>query len=241
MLIFFQIKTTSYPTFFLTITIILKRTADNSSTLAFKLRFTLKNMSYSTAHTDQQLLDGCRQGDSLAQRYLYERYGGRLLAITMRYTSSREEAVEMLNTAFFKIFTSVKNYEPTASLYTWMSKIVFHTAIDYIRANTSYRKSVIYEDSFPDHSIDNDALNDLAVEDLYELVQQLPPATKAVFSLYAVDGYKHKEIAEMLHISEGTSKWHLAEARRKLQASLNGEALNEVNPSQGGTCKLSVN
>jgi RNA polymerase sigma-70 factor (ECF subfamily) len=75
-------------------------------------------------------------------------------------------------------------------------------------------------------------MNDLAVEELFELIQQLPPATKAVFSLYAVDGYKHKEIAEMLNISEGTSKWHFAEARRKLQAYLN--------PSEGRTCKLGV-
>jgi RNA polymerase sigma factor (sigma-70 family) len=197
--------------------------------------------SYSAKDTDQQLLDGCRQGNPLAQRYLYERYGGRLLAITMRYTSSREEAVEVMNTAFLKIFQSVQNYQPTHSLYTWMGKIVFHTAIDYVRANTSYRKSVVYNDILPEQAIDNEAMNDLAIEELFELIQQLPPATKAVFSLYAVDGYKHKEIAEMLHISEGTSKWHFAEARRKLQASLNGEALNEVNPSEGGTCKLSVN
>ncbi len=171
-------------------------------------------------HTDKFLLDGCRTGNPLAQRYLYERYGGRLLAITMRYTSSREEAVEVLNTAFFKIFTSVKNYEPTASLYTWMGKIVFYTAIDYVRANTSYRKSVVYNDVLPEQAIDNEALSDLAVEEIFELIQQLPPATKAVFSLYAVDGYKHKEIAELLHISEGTSKWHLAEARKMLKGKL---------------------
>jgi RNA polymerase sigma-70 factor (ECF subfamily) len=189
-------------------------------------------MIFNTQNTDQQLLDGCRQGNSLAQRYLYERYGGRMLTITMRYTSNREEAVEVMNTAFLKIFQSVQNYQPTHTLYSWMAKIVFYSAIDHIRANTSYRNSVIYNDLLPEQPIDNEAMNDLAVEELFELIQQLPPATKAVFSLYAVDGYKHKEIAEMLNISEGTSKWHFAEARRKLQAYLN--------PSEGRTCKLGV-
>jgi RNA polymerase sigma-70 factor (ECF subfamily) len=179
-------------------------------------------MKFSPQDSDQQLLLGCRNGDRFAQRYLYERYGGRLLAIPMRYVSNRGEAVEILNTAFFKIFQSIPNYQPTHSLQSWMSKIVFYTAIDVVRQRISHSKSTIYNDDFPENAIENDALNNLAVEDLYELVQQLPPATQAVFSLYAVDGYKHKEIAEMLKISEGTSKWHLAEARKMLKEKLIG-------------------
>lgn len=179
-------------------------------------------MRFTAQDTDQQLLNGCRQDDRLAQRYLYERYGGRLLAIPMRYTSNRDEAIEILNTAFFKIFQSIHNYQPTHSLATWMSKIVFYATIDQVRKNISHSKTTIYNNEFPDNSIENDAINDLAVEELYELVQQLPPATQAVFSLFAVDGYKHTEITEMLNISEGTSKWHLAEARKILKGKLIG-------------------
>jgi RNA polymerase sigma factor (sigma-70 family) len=174
-------------------------------------------MKYSTHNTDQQLLEGCQEGNLLAQRYLYERYGGRMLAIAMRYTSNREEAVEVLNTAFFKIFKSINNYQPIDTLSAWMAKIVFHTSIDHIRQVIKYRNTVFYNEFLPENPTENDALNDLAVEEIYALIQELPPATKAVFSLYVIDGYKHQEIATMLNISEGTSKWHLAEARKVLK------------------------
>jgi RNA polymerase sigma factor (sigma-70 family) len=179
-------------------------------------------MKFTSQDTDQQLLLGCRSDDRFAQRYLYERYGGRLLAIPMCYTSNRDEAIEILNTAFFKIFQSIHHYQPTHSLGAWMSKIIFYATIDQVRKNISHSKTTIYNDGFPENAIENDALSDLAVEELYELVQQLPPATQAVFSLYAVDGYKHQEIAEMLKISIGTSKWHLAEARKMLKEKLVG-------------------
>jgi RNA polymerase sigma factor (sigma-70 family) len=174
-------------------------------------------MKYSAQNTDEQLLVGCREGNLLAQRYLYERYGGRMLAIAMRYTSNREEAVEVLNTAFFKIFKSIHNYLPIDSLSAWMAKIVFHTAIDHIRQIIKYRNTVFYNDFLPENPTENDALSDLAVEEIYALIQELPPATKVVFSLYVIDGYKHQEIATMLNISEGTSKWHLSEARKVLK------------------------
>ena len=177
-------------------------------------------MKYSVQDTDQQLLAGCRKGDRLAQRYLYERYGGRLLAIPMRYVSNRAEAVEILNTAFFKIFQSLHRYEPSGALLAWMTTIVFRNTIDEVRSRISHSKSITYEIDLPEGNTENDALSDLAMEDLYALIQKLPPATRAVFSLYAVDGYKHAEIAELLSISEGTSKWHLSEGRKWLKENL---------------------
>lgn len=173
-------------------------------------------MAYHPQSTDEELRQGCIERHPLAQEYLYRRYFGRLLGTAMRYSSDRETAVGVLNQAFLKIFNSLEQYNNTGSFAGWMAKIVLHTAIDHARSQITYRKTMDF--STPaDRVVTNEAPGLLEAEDLYRLVQQLPPATRTVFSLYVVDGYKHREIADMLGIDEGTSKWHLAHARRELQ------------------------
>lgn len=171
--------------------------------------------------TDEELWEGCLRRHPLAQRYLYERYFGQLLGIAMRYTSDREEAIGVLNQGFLKIFTNVAPYKAKGSFVGWMAKIVFHTAIDHVRSRVIYRRAMDYESSAEGYTL-NEGLEKLQVEDIFHfhLIQHLPPATRAVFSLYAIDGYKHAEIAEMLGTDESTSKWHLVQARQRLQAHL---------------------
>jgi RNA polymerase sigma factor (sigma-70 family) len=176
-------------------------------------------MTFNEKSTDEELLAGCIQQHRLAQKYLYQRYFGRLLGIAMRYTRNREDASSILNLAFLKIFDSVQQYRHMGAFGGWMARIVLNTAIDHVRSQVQYRKMMDFETA-GDRSIPGDAVDQLAAEDLFRLVQQLPAATRTVFSLYAIDGYKHHEIADMLGIDEGTSKWHLSNARAKLRDML---------------------
>ena len=176
-------------------------------------------MTYSIQSPDNLLIQGCIKKHRLAQKYLYQKYYGRLLGIGMRYTSHREEAIDVLNQAFLKIFKNIHQYKPTGSFSGWMAKIVLRTAIDYVRGQVKYRQVMQYEVEY-EMAISSKVIDDLIAEDLYQYIQQLPPASRSVFSLYVIDGYKHKEIAELLQISIGTSRWHLAEAKKQLRILL---------------------
>jgi RNA polymerase sigma-70 factor (ECF subfamily) len=108
---------------------------------------------------------------------------------------------------------------PTGSFSGWIANIVWRTALDYIRSQAKYKNEVDI-DSVYDIGIESTAIDDLVAEDLFKIIQELPPATRTVFSLYVVDGYKHHEIATLLEISEGTSKWHLSDGKRRLRERL---------------------
>lgn len=184
-------------------------------------------MKYTPQSSDKELIKGCRKGHRLAQKQLYERFTGKMTGIAMRYTSNKEEAFEILNNAFLKVFTSLDKYKDENNLAGWIARIVFNTAIDHVRKHTRYRKVMDFNVE-KDASISNEALDNLIAEDLYDLVQALPQSSRTVFSLYVVEGYKHREIAELLGISEGTSKWHLASARKELQKRIRAQRASEA-------------
>lgn len=173
-------------------------------------------MKYSNKSTDNELIQGCRQTDRLAQKCLYERYFGKMFGIALRYTQNQEEALDILNSSFLKVFTSLDKYEDNSNLAGWIARIVFNTAIDFVRRNSKYRQVMDFNVE-NDASVGNESLDNLQAEDLYKIIQKLPNSSRTVFNLYVVDGYKHKEIADILEISVGTSKWHLANARKELQ------------------------
>lgn len=143
-----------------------------------------------------------------------------MAAICMRYTRNEQDAIEILNDGFLKVFKNIHLFDVAkASLYTWIRTIVINSSIDFLRK----RKLAFTEMSAegPEESaVPNEAIQKLDAVELLKLVRQLPPATQLVFNLYTVDGYTHVEIAKQLQISEGTSKWHLSEARRLLKKSL---------------------
>lgn len=171
---------------------------------------------------DDVLLQGCLQEHRLAQKYLYQRYGGYMLSICMRYAGSRDEAREILNAAFFKVFKSIGQYKGQGSLKAWIAKVVLYSSIDWVRSQVNYRRRMDYNVE-KEATADNTALQQLALDELLALIQQLPPKSRMVFSLFAIEGYSHKEAAEALGISEGTSKWHLSEAKKRLQKLLKPE------------------
>jgi RNA polymerase sigma factor (sigma-70 family) len=168
---------------------------------------------------DMELISGCINNSRQAQEQLYKRFYGPMASICLRYTKNEEDAIEVLHNGFLKVFKNIHTYDMTrASLYTWIRTIVINSAIDFIRKRDKFSK--IELDKAEEPGIDADAVQRMSAQELLQLVQQLSPATQTVFNLYVVEGYNHREIANLLGISEGTSKWHLSEARKRLQQLL---------------------
>ena len=151
-----------------------------------------------------------------AQQQVYEEHFGRMMGICLRYTGSRDEALDLLHEAFIKIFQNIGKYKPGTALGAWMRTIVVNTCIDYYRKNSRRRTEDL--DSVYDLSVDDpDILSSLTEREILEAVQQLSPAYRSVFNLFVVEGYSHKEIGEALQITESTSRSNLVKARQKLQ------------------------
>lgn len=170
------------------------------------------NISYS------KLLEGNNQ----EQSRVYKQYYGKMIGIPMRYTRSKNEAQEVLNESFIKVFRGIDNYREQGSFSGWIAKIVFNTTMDHVRKEMRYNDKIVFGE-IPLASIQNDAIDNLSLQEIYAKIQLLPSASQKVFSLYVIDGYNHREIAELLSISEGTSKWHLSNARVKLQELLKNQ------------------
>ena len=162
------------------------------------------------------ILDACQTGNSEAQRCLIRLFVGYAKSISARYAASFEEAEEIVNDGFLKVFLNLKNYDSSQPFKSWFRKIVVNTAIDYYRKNLKWQgQTSLDELEVTDWS--NDILGDISAQEILAMVQRLPPAYRMVFTLFVIDGYSHKEIATMLGIQEGTSKSNLRDARRKLQ------------------------
>ena len=168
----------------------------------------------------QLILEGCRNNNPLSQRKLYEYYFGIGMNIAMRYGKNREEALEILNDGFLKIFRYIDRYDSAYPFKVWLRKVIANAGIDYYRAQknklsfselTEIHSEM--EDNVPMPTISNK-------EDMLPVIQQLSPAYRLVFNLYVMEEYKHHEIAEKLGISVGTSKSNLARAKAKIKKAM---------------------
>lgn len=164
------------------------------------------------------LLQGCIAGKRAYQKQLYELYYGKMMAICMRYTNNYEEARDVLHEGFVKVFKNLHRYKPSHSLESWIRRIMINTSIDHYRKNKKHRHQVDldYASTKADKNT-VDVIHKMSADEIMKLVQQLTPAYRTVFNLYVVEGYNHREIGELLGISEGTSKSNLAKARGKLK------------------------
>ena len=168
----------------------------------------------------QTLIDGCLANNRRAQEALYRQFYGFAMNIALRYSRDEMDAADILSHAFVKIFKSMHTYDASkGSLHAWIKRIVVNEGLDHIKARGRFSESVEVE-TVAEPEINGNVLDEMGAEEIMKLIQKLPPATHAVFVLYAVEGYNHREIAEKLGISEGTSKWHLSEARKTLQKQL---------------------
>lgn len=174
----------------------------------------------STNATDIELINGCIANNRRAQERLYKKFYGPMASICLRYTRNHEDAIEVLHNGFLKVFKNIHTYESgRASLYTWIRTIIINSAIDFVRQRGKFQNTIELEKA-EEPAIDADAVQRMSANEVLLLVRQLSPATQTVFNLYVVEGYNHREIAGLLGISEGTSKWHLSEARKQLQKLL---------------------
>lgn len=143
------------------------------------------------------------------------------MTIAMRYAADTQDAADILSHAFVKMFRSIQSFDETkGSFHSWLKRIIINEALDHIKQRGRFSSQELEEADEP--PIQNTVIEKTDAAEIMQMIRQLPPATHAVFVLYAIDGYSHKEIAAQLNISEGTSKWHLSEARKNLQQKLSG-------------------
>ena len=169
---------------------------------------------------DMEMITGCINNDRRCQEQLYKQFYGPMVSICMRYTRNHDDAIEVLHNGFLKVYKHIHTFNAErASLYTWIRTIVVNSAIDFLRQREKFHSDIELEKA-TEPAIDDDAVQRMSATELLKLVQRLSPATRTVFNLYVIEGYNHREIGELLGISEGTSKWHLSEARKQLQKLL---------------------
>lgn len=163
------------------------------------------------------LIGACLAGEEAARFSLYERFYAYTLTVSLHYCKDRREAEEVVQDTFVKVFRALPAFDRRQAFRPWLRTIIVRTAINHFR-RLSQPNTVLGMDSLREHPfVENQALQHLQQEDLYRLLQMLPPAYRLVFNLHVLEGYTHPEIAELLGISIGTSKSNLAKARRKLE------------------------
>src|ERR1700712_1613592 len=163
-----------------------------------------------------QLIQGCLKQDRKCQKMLYKAFYGFAMGICLRYAGNRDEAADVMNQGFFKVFTHIAKYDASRPFKAWLGKIMMNVSIDYYRANLkmAYTDDLDKAEHLTDGELPDRKLN---YDDLLKMVQKLPPAYRTVFNLFAIEGYTHEEIGELLHIAPGTSKSNLHKARFKLK------------------------
>ena len=168
--------------------------------------------------SEEELINGCRKGDRAFQQALYERYCRKMLAVCLRYSKTTAEAEDILQEAFVKVFHALKDFRQESKLETWITRIMVNTALNSQRKKMYLYPMVDVEKiDMPEEEV---SVSGIHFMQLLEMVQALPQGCQIVFNLFAIEGYNHKEIAELLGISEGTSKSQYARARSLLQAKL---------------------
>jgi RNA polymerase sigma-70 factor (ECF subfamily) len=175
----------------------------------------------------QEIVDGCIRGKRKFQKRLFEKYYGKMMAICYRYAKDSDEAQDMVQNGFIKVFKKLDVYNFEGSLEGWIRRIMVNTAIDQIRKNK--RNPFLIEDEDRVQNIEEDVPFSTEEDEFYsklkaktaiKAISELSPAYRMVFNMYVIEGFTHKEIADYLGISEGTSKSNLAKAKQKLRAQL---------------------
>lgn len=166
--------------------------------------------------TDSDLINGCMKGDRRMQEELYRRFSPRMYAVCLRYAGNTEEAEDILQEGFIKVFKKLDSFRSEGSFEGWVRRIFVNTAIEHFRRKR-YLMPVTEKEENTIEGKFTSVLDELGVKDIMALVQELSPGYRTVFNMYVVEGYTHKEIADMLGISEGTSKSQLSRAKVILQ------------------------
>lgn len=170
--------------------------------------------------TEKEILKACLKGDRQAQKDLFYLYSGKMMAVCLRYARNQQEAEDILQDGFIRVFTYLHEFNYAGSFEGWVRRIIINTAIKHTQ-----KKSFTNEGTGLEHikedSVDPDVLSMLSEAELIKMISELPDGYRAIFNLFAIEGYSHKEIAELLNIEEGSSRSQLVKARRILQSKVN--------------------
>jgi len=168
--------------------------------------------------SENELIDGCRKGNRASQKALYEHYCRKMLVVCLRYSKTTAEAEDILQEGFVKVFNALKDFRQESKLETWITRIMVNTALNVQRRKLYLYPMVDVEElNLPDVEL---SVSGIHFSQLLEMIQTLPQGCQIVFNLFAIEGYSHKEIAEQLGISEGTSKSQFARAKSLMQTKL---------------------
>ena len=173
--------------------------------------------------TDEELVSGCIAKKPSAQKLLFDRFSRKMMGVCLRYADREEEAEDMLQNGFIRVFEKIDTFRGSGSLEGWVRKIIVNESLTYLRKNKAMKLNVDIEDvkyMVPGNSHVGENMNE---KDLLKMIQKLPIGFRTVFNMYAIEGYSHKEIAEQLGISEGTSKSQYSRAKTHLQEMLRSE------------------
>ncbi len=169
-----------------------------------------------------ELVGLCKKNDRQAQSLVYKHLYGQMFSICRRYAPNYDEATDIMNTAFLKVFTNIEKYTDKGSFEAWVRTIVVNTAIDNIRSDKKYKAQIYLDDKIEEKDVyfDEEEFNEININEVYKMIEQLPLASRTVFNMAVIEGFKHEQISKELRISIGTSKWHLSFARQKLRELL---------------------
>ncbi len=168
------------------------------------------------AISDDDLIQDCCKGERNAQQKMYDKYSGQMYSVALRYSKMQQEAEDILQEAFLKVFQNIKTFRKDSSLVYWIKRIVVNTALNHQRSKL-YLYPMVDVNDLKNRYTEEVSIAGFGHEELLKLIRKLPAGCQVIFNLYAIEGYKHHEIAKELNISEGTSKSQYARAKSLLQ------------------------
>ncbi len=175
-------------------------------------------MQIASTYSEAELVEGCKRGSPSHQRALYQRYHRLMYGVCLRYTDNRDDAEDILQEGFVKVFKNLSGFQGKGSFEGWIRRIMVHTSIEHYRRNSRY--FMVDVNTAFDLETDADVIGGISKEEILTLIRSMPVGYRTVFNLYAIEGYSHQEIGTMLGITEGTSKSQLSRAKKILQEKI---------------------
>ena len=170
--------------------------------------------------SEEELIQGCIEQNAKAQEYFYKRYSPKMYGVCLRFAKNQMEADDIMQEGFIKVFLNLKSFRNEGSLEGWIRRTIVNTAINLYKKNIKYQKDIEIDQAEGIQNHESGAFDNLCAEEFLKLITELPAGYRMVFNLNIIEGYTHKEISQLLDISENTSKSQLSRARQTLQRKL---------------------
>lgn len=167
--------------------------------------------------SDAEIVSGCIEGENKFQEILYRRYFSYAMSISIRYMPNSDDAMELVNDGFLKVFSNLGKYNPSKPFKSWFAKIMVNTSIDYYRKSLSRDKAMHFDSGIEEKQAEPDAIGTMNADDIVKLFAQLPATYRYAFNLYEIEGYSHEEIAKIMKINTSTSRANLSRAKQVLK------------------------